>query len=248
MAGHSKWSKVKRIKAVNDVKKAKVFTKLIREITVAARQGGGDPDGNPRLRTALVTARVQNLPADNIDRAIKKGTGDLEGIRIEETSYEGYGPAGVAVIIDVMTDNKNRIVPEIRSILNKFGGNLGENGSVSWNFDKKGVLSVKNTSKSEDEILELALDAGALDMRNESGSIEIYTEPFHFPDVKHKLEEKGLEFEVAQVSKLPKSMVTLDLADAQKMMKLIDALEDNDDIQNVWTNADFPDEVLEKLG
>lgn len=248
MAGHSKWSKVKRIKAVTDVKKAKIFTKLIREITVAARVGGGDPDGNPRLRTALATARVKNLPADNIDRAIKKGTGDLEGVRYDEVSYEGYGPSGVAVIIDVMTDNKNRIVPEIRSMLSKYGGNLGENGSVSWNFEKKGLLSIKENKLSEDEILELALDAGALDIKNEDGSFEIFTEPFHLPDVKHKLEEKGIQFDVAQVSQLPKSTIKLEGANAEKMAKLIDALEDNDDVQNVWTNAEFPDDVLEKLG
>lgn len=248
MAGHSKWSKVKRIKAVTDVKKAKIFTKLIREITVAARQGGGDPDGNPRLRTALTTARVKNLPADNIDRAIKKGTGDLEGVRYDEVSYEGYGPSGVAVIIDVMTDNKNRIVPEIRSMLSKYGGNLGETGSVSWNFEKKGLLSIKENKLSEDEILELALDAGALDIKKDDGSFEIFTEPFQLPDVKQKLEQKGIQFDVAQVSQLPKSMVKLDETNAEKMIKLIDALEDNDDVQNVWTNAEFPDDVLEKLG
>lgn len=247
MAGHSKWSKVKRIKAVTDVKKAQIFTKLIREITVAARQGGGDPDGNPRLRSALVNARVKNLPADNIDRAIKKGTGDLEGVRYDEVSYEGYGPGGVAVIMDVMTDNKNRVVPEIRSILGKFGGNLGETGSVSWNFETKGLLLVKNNSLSEDEMMELALDAGALDVKNEDDSLEIFTEPYQLPDVKTKLEEKGVQFEVAQISKLPKSMVSLDKSHAEKMIKLIDALEDNDDVQNVWTNAEFPDEVLKSL-
>lgn len=248
MAGHSKWSKVKRIKAVNDVKKAKIFTKLIREITVAARMGGGDINGNARLRAAVATARIQNLPGDNIDRAIKKGTGDLEGVRIEEISYEGYGPAGVAVIIDVMTDNKNRVVPELRSTLGKFGGNLGETGSVSWNFETKGLLSVKDNNLSEDQLMELALEAGALDVKLEDGLVEIFTEPFGLTDVKSKLEEKGLVFDVAQVSKLPKSMVSLDTASSEKMMKLIDSLEDNDDVQNVWTNADFSEEALKNLG
>ncbi len=247
MAGHSKWSKVKRIKAVTDVKKAKIFTKLIREITVAARQGGGDPDGNPRLRTALAIARVKNLTKDNIDRAIKKGMGTLEGINYDEVSYEGYGPSGVAVIIDVLTDNKMRIVPEVRSTLNKFGGNLGETGSVSWNFETKGLLAVKETKMSEDEIMELALDAGALDLKNEDGIFEIFTEPYHLNDVKSRLETKGLEFDVAQVSKLPKTMIRIEGENAEKLIKLIDTLEDNDDVQNVWTNAEFPDEVLKSL-
>lgn len=247
MAGHSKWSKVKRIKAVTDVKKAKIFNKLIREITVAARQGGGDPAGNPRLRTALANARVKNLPADNIDRAIKKGTGTLEGVSYDEVSYEGYGPAGVAIIIDVLTDNKMRIVPEVRSTLNKFGGNLGETGSVSWNFETKGLLSVKESKLSEDELMEAALDAGAVDIKTEDGQIEIFTEPYHLPDVKSKLETKGLQFDVAQVSKLPKTMIRVEGEAAEKMVKLIDTLEDNDDVQNIWTNAEFPDDVLEKL-
>ena len=247
MAGHSKWSKVKRIKAVNDVKKAKIFNKLIREITVAAREGGGDPDGNARLRTALATARVQNLPSDNIDRAIKKGTGDLEGVRYDEVTYEGYGPSGVAVIVDVMTDNKKRVVPEIRSILTKHGGNLGETGSVSWNFETRGLLAVKETKLSEDELMELALEAGADDIKNEEGSFEIYTDPTQMTEVKSTLEEKGLEFEEAQISKLPKTMVKLDGDVSEKVMKMIDALEDNDDVQNVWTNADFDDEAIQKL-
>lgn len=247
MAGHSKWSKVKRIKAVTDVKKAKIFNKLIREITVATRQGGGDPNGNPRLRTALANARVKNLPADNIDRAIKKGAGTLEGISYEEISYEGYGPGGVALIIDVLTDNKMRIVPEVRATLSKFGGNLGETGSVSWNFETKGLLAVKETKMSEDQIMELALEAGAEDLKNEGGSFEIFTQPFQLNDVKSKLEEKGLEFEVAQISKLPKTIMRIEGETAEKLVKLIDTLEDNDDVQNVWTNADFPDEILQKL-
>lgn len=247
MAGHSKWSKVKRIKAVTDVKKAKIFTKLIREITVAARQGGGDPDGNPRLRTALAIARVKNLTKDNIDRAIKKGTGTHEGVSYEEVSYEGYGPGGIAVIIDVLTDNKMRIVPEVRATLSKFGGNLGETGSVSWNFETKGLLAVKETKMSENEIMELALEAGADDLKNEDGSFEIFTEPYHLNDVKAKLETKGLEFEIAQISKLPKTTMRIEGENAEKMVKLIDTLEDNDDVQNVWTNAEFPDDILDKI-
>lgn len=244
MAGHNKWSKIKRAKGANDAKRGKIYTKLIREITVAAKNGGGDPDANPRLRTAIATARGENMPKDNIERAIKKGTGEMGDVVFEEATFEGYGPNGAAVIIDVLTDNRNRVVPEIRHALSKHGGNLGENGSVSWNFETKGYLAIEKKDLEEDTVMEMALEAGAEDFKAEDDVYEIFTEPTEFVDVKTKLEEQGVSFVSSQISKLPKTLVALDGKDAEKMMKIIDTLEDNDDVQNVWTNADIPEEVM----
>ncbi|MCB0272866.1 MAG: YebC/PmpR family DNA-binding transcriptional regulator [Bdellovibrionales bacterium] len=246
MAGHNKWSKIKRLKSVNDAKKGKIYTKLNREITVAVKNGGSDPEGNPRLRAALIMARNENMPKDNIERAIKKAAGELGNIIYEEASFEGYGPSGAAVIIDVLTDNRNRVVPEIRHALSKHGGNLGENGSVSWNFETKGYLAVSKDTANEDQLMEWSLEAGAEDMKSEDDVFEILTDPSDFADVKTRLEEKGITFVSAQISKLPKTMVELQGADAEKMIKIIDTLEDNDDVQNVWTNANIPDEIMNK--
>ncbi|MEZ4819613.1 MAG: YebC/PmpR family DNA-binding transcriptional regulator [Bdellovibrionota bacterium] len=244
MAGHNKWSKIKRAKGANDAKRGKIYTKLIREITVAAKAGGGDPDSNARLRTAIATARGENMPKDNIDRAIKKGTGDVGNVIYEEAVFEGYGPSGAAVIIDVLTDNRNRVVPEIRHALSKHGGNLGENGSVSWNFETKGYMTVEKDAFDEDTLMEMALEAGAEDMRVDDDVYEIFTDPTEFVDVKTKLEAQNVPFTSSQISKLPKTMVNLDGKDAEKMIKIIETLEDNDDVQNVWTNADISEEIM----
>jgi len=244
MAGHNKWSKIKRAKGANDAKRGKIYTKLNREITVAVKSGGPEPESNPRLRTAIATARGENMPKDNIERAIKKASGDLGDVIYEEITFEGYGPNGAAVIIDVLTDNRNRVVPEIRHALSKHGGNLGENGSVSWNFETKGYLTVDKTLFEEDPLMEMALEAGAQDLKVEDDVFEIFTQAADFAEVKAQLEEKGVAFLSSQVSKLPKTMVNLDGKDAEKMLKIIDILEDNDDIQNVWTNADIAEDVL----
>lgn len=244
MAGHNKWSKIKRAKGANDAKRGKIYTKLNREITVAVKAGGPDPDANPRLRVAIATARGENMPKDNIERAIKKASGDLGDVVYEETVFEGYGPNGAAVIIDVLTDNRKRVVPEIRHALSKHGGNLGENGSVSWNFETKGYMTLEKKLFEEDVLMEMVLEAGAEDLKAEDDIYEIFTAPADFADVKTKLEDSGVIFLSSQISKLPKTFVTLDGKDARKMIKIIDILEDNDDIQNVWTNADIPDDVL----
>lgn len=246
MAGHNKWSKIKRAKGANDAKRGKIYTKLIREITVAIKNGGSDPEANPRLRVAIATARGENMPKDNIERAIKKASGEMGDVVYEETSFEGYGPNGAAVIIDVLTDNRNRVVPEIRHALSKHGGNLGENGSVSWNFDTLGYLVVDKSKHGEEELMEMAIEAGAKDFTVQDDVYEILTEPTDFADVKSTLEDKGVQFQSSQISKLPKTMVALDGKDAEKMIKIIETLEDNDDVQNVWTNADIPDEVLDR--
>ncbi|MCB1198407.1 MAG: YebC/PmpR family DNA-binding transcriptional regulator, partial [Deltaproteobacteria bacterium] len=206
--------------------------------------GGGDPDSNARLRTAIATARGENMPKDNIDRAIKKGTGDVGNVIYEEAVFEGYGPSGAAVIIDVLTDNRNRVVPEIRHALSKHGGNLGENGSVSWNFETKGYMTVEKDAFDEDTLMEMALEAGAEDMRVDDDVYEIFTDPTEFVDVKTKLEAQNVPFTSSQISKLPKTMVNLDGKDAEKMIKIIETLEDNDDVQNVWTNADISEEIM----
>lgn len=246
MAGHNKWSKIKRAKGANDAKRGKIYTKLNRELTVAVKNGGPDPEANPRLRVAIATARGENMPKDNIERAIKKASGDAEDVIYEEITFEGYGPNGAAVIIDVLTDNRNRVVPEIRHALSKHGGNLGENGSVSWNFDTRGYLTIAKDQAEEDKLMEWAIDAGAEDFKIDEDVYEILTPPTEFADVKSKLEDQGVSFISSQISKLPKTMVSLDGKDAEKMIKIIETLEDNDDIQNVWTNADIPDEIFEK--
>jgi YebC/PmpR family DNA-binding regulatory protein len=248
MSGHSKWSTIKRKKGAIDSKRGKIFTKLIKEITLAARLGGGDLEGNSRLRQAIMAAKEENMPKDNIDRAVKKGTGDQAGAAAyEETTYEGYGPAGVAVIVDVMTDNKNRTVAEIRHILSKHGGNLGENGCVGWMFDKKGSIVFDKKVVSEDALMEVALDAGAEDVRDQESEWEVITDPMTFEAVKKAIDQKGWKYLEARVGKIPQNTVKLEAGKAEQMLKLMEKLEDNDDVQNVYANFDIPDDVMEKL-
>ncbi len=249
MSGHSKWAQIKHKKAHTDAKRGKVFTKIVKEIATAAKLGGGDPEGNPRLRTAIDNAKEVNMPHDNIKKAIMKGTGELPGVSYEEYLYEGYGPAGVAVMVEVMTDNKNRTVPEIRHIMSKNGGSLGESGCVSWIFEKKGYILVGKKKTSEDVLMAVALDAGAEDMKNDpqEENFEIITAPEDFAAVKEAVEKAGLPVESAEITMLPKTYVVLDEKAADQMVRLIDALEDNDDVQNVYANFDIPDDVAEKI-
>ncbi len=239
MSGHSKWATTKRKKAVIDAKRGKIFTKLIKEITIAAREGGGDINGNPRLRLAVDNAKSANMPADNIDRAIKKATGELEGITYHELNYEGYGAAGVAVIVEVATDNKNRTVAEVRHLFSKNGGVLGETGSVAWMFSRKGVIALPKQNKSEDEIMELVLDAGADDFQIEDQYYEVQTSLENFESVRKVLKDKKLEIENASLQWIAKNSIAVSGEDAEKVIKLIESLEDNDDVQNVYSNADF---------
>jgi len=241
MSGHSKWHTIKRKKAAIDAKRGKLFTKLIKEITIAARMGGGDPDGNPRLRLAIDNAKSANMPADNIERAIKKATGELEGTTFYEITYEGYGPAGIAFIVGVATDNKNRTVAEIRHIFSKNGGSLGETGSVAWMFEKKGVITFPKQNKSEDEIMEIILEAGADDLQSEEDFYIVKTPVESFEQTRRALLGKNIQIENASLQWVAKNFVSISGEDAQKVIKLIEALEDNDDVQNVYTNADFVD-------
>ena len=247
MSGHSKWSKIKRYKEASDAKKGKVFTKLIKELTIAARMAGGDPDTNPRLRKAIQDSKVQNMPSDNIERAIKKGTGDLEGVNYEEYTMEGYGPKGVAILIQIQSDSRNRTLAEIRHIFQKFNGNLGAEGCVSWMFDKKGFIAFDKSAVDEDKLMEIGLDAGADDIRDKGDQFEVITKPLDFEKVKKALEDNGLKFDVGEVAMIPQTVVPLDKKDAEVMMKLIEELEDNEDVQNVWTNSDIPDEVMKEI-
>jgi YebC/PmpR family DNA-binding regulatory protein len=245
MSGHSKWSSIKHKKAAQDARRGKTFTKLIREISTAARLSGGDPEHNPRLRTAVLSARAANMPSDNIDRAIKKGTGDIPGVVYEEATYEAYGPGGVAILIETLTDNKNRTVAEIRHLLAKHGGNMADAGSVSWMFDPKGQIRVKTSEKDEDELLELILEAGADDMESAGEFFEITTEPHDIDRVKQVLEGAALQIFEAEVAKVPKSIVPVTGKDARQLLKLMNAIEDQDDVQKAWANFDIPDEELE---
>ncbi len=244
MSGHSKWSTIRHKKGAADAKRGKVFTKLIKEITIAARIGGGDPAANPRLRTAIAAAKNENMPKDNMDRAIKKGTGELEGVSYEENTYEGYGPGGAAVLLESLTDNKNRAVAEIRHIFSKRGGNLGENGCVAWMFDKKGYLNVEKNAADEEQLMEVALEAGAEDVREDGDSFEIITEPDDFESVREALEKAEIPYTEAEVTMLPQNIVSLTGKEAEQMMKLMEALEDCDDVQKVYTNADIPDDMV----
>jgi YebC/PmpR family DNA-binding regulatory protein len=248
MSGHSKWSKVKHIKAKEDAKRGKVFSKYIREIMVAARDGGGDPAFNPRLRTIISAAKAANMPNDNIDRAIKKGTGEGGATVYEEITYEGYGPGGVAIMVEVLTDNKKRTVSEIRHIMSRNNGNLGETGCVAWNFEKKGLIVVESPKVSEDELLEAALDAGAEDVRSEGDTHEIITVPNSVMDVKDSLEHKKIAVASAEITMLPKNTVRVDGKTAESALKLMDALEEHDDVQHVYSNFDIPEEVMAKIG
>ena len=248
MAGHSKWANIKHRKAAQDAKRGKIFTKLIREIVVAAKMGGADQDSNPRLRDAVSKALSANMKKDTVENAIKRGAGAGEGENYDEIRYEGYGPAGVAVMVDCLTDNRNRTVSDVRHAFTKSGGNLGTDGSVSYLFTKIGTLTFP-TGSDEDQIMEAALEAGAEDVvTNDDGSIDVTTEPELFTDVKEAMVAAGLEPEIAEVTQKPSTSVDLQLEDAQKVMKLVDILEDLDDVQNVYTNADFSDEVLAQLG
>ncbi|MCK9210543.1 MAG: YebC/PmpR family DNA-binding transcriptional regulator [Ignavibacteriaceae bacterium] len=239
MSGHSKWATIKRKKGAADAKRGKIFTKLIKEITIAARQGGGDANGNPRLRLAIDNAKAANMPADNIERAIKKATGELEGVSYVELMYEGYGPGGIAILVEVATDNKNRTVAEVRHIFSKIGGSMGESGSVAWMFERKGIISVKRNNKSEDDVMEIVLDAGADDMQTEEDIFEVTTSLESFETVRKTLLDKTLEIENASLEWIAKNTLAVAGEDAEKVVKLIETLEDNDDVQNVFSNADI---------
>jgi YebC/PmpR family DNA-binding regulatory protein len=249
VSGHSKWSQIKHKKAHTDAKRGKTFTKIVKEISIAARLGGGDPDSNPRLRTAIEKAKEVNMPHDNIKKAIMKGTGELPGVTYEEYVYEGYGPAGVAILFEVMTDNKNRTLPEIRHIMARGGGNLGETGCVSWLFDKKGYILVNKAKASEDVVMAIALDAGAEDMKNnlQEENYEIITAPEDFVAVKSAIEKSNIPIESSEITMIPKNYVVLDEKAAEQMIRLVDALEEHEDVQNVYANFDIPDEVAEKV-
>lgn len=245
MAGHSKWANIKHKKSAEDAKRGKIFTKLVKEIIVAARMGGGDPNANPRLRAAIQNAKANNLPKDKVERSIKKGTGELEGVNYEEVAYEGYGPGGAAVLVESLTDNKNRTVSEVRHVFSKYGGKMGENGCVDWMFDKKGWIPVKKSDADEETLMTAALEAGAEDIREEdSENFEIITPPDAFEDVKAALDEAGIAYEDEEVTMLPQTYINLSGKEAEQMYKLMDALDDNDDVQRVYTNADIPEEVI----
>jgi YebC/PmpR family DNA-binding regulatory protein len=248
MSGHSKWATTKHKKAAIDAKRGKMFTKITKEITVAAKLGGGDPDGNPRLRTAIAKAKGVSMPADNIKRAVQKGTGELPGVSYEEITYEGYGPHGVAVVIEVLTDNRNRTVSEIRNIFSKAGGNMGETGCVGWMFHKKGYFVVSRAKVEEDKLMTLALDAGAEDMQTEEENFVITTPLTEFEKVKKALEDGGVQPEVAELTMLPQTSVKIEgEKEASAVIRLVDALEDNDDVQNVYANFDIPDAVMSAI-
>lgn len=250
MSGHSKWAQIKHKKAHTDAKRGKVFSKIVKEITVAARLGGGDPTGNPRLRTAIEKAKEVNMPHENIKRAIMKGTGELPGVSYEESVYEGYGPGGVAILLEVLTDNKNRTGSEIRHIMTKNRGSLGEAGCVAWMFEKKGYILIEKTKIDEDTLMAVALEAGAEDMRNDpkEDNYEVVTVPEDMNKVKTSLEAAGIPVSLAEITMLPKSYIALDEKSAEQMLRLVDALEDHDDVQNVYTNFDITDEVIAKVG
>ena len=239
MSGHSKWHTIKHKKGALDAKRGKLFTKLIKEITVAARTGGGDPDSNARLRKAVLDAKGANMPNDTIDRAVKRGTGELEGVSYEEITYEGYGPGGVAIMVDSMTDNRNRTVAEIRHIFSKNGGNMGSSGSVSYLFDKKGYIVVDKTARSEDELFELVIEAGAEDLRDDEDNFEIITAPETFDAVLSAVKSAGVEPHVAEVEMIPQNYIKLEGQDAKQMLKLMESLEDHDDVQKVSANFDI---------
>jgi len=239
MSGHSKWSTIKRKKAATDQKRGKIFTKLIKEITVAAREGGGDIDGNPRLRLVVDNAKSANMPMDNIERAIKKATGEVEGAHYLELTYEGYGPGGVAILVESLTDNKNRTVAEVRHGLTKHGGSLGESGSVAWMFDRKGIITMPTQGKTEDDIMELVLEAGAEDLQSDDDFFEITTAVEGFETVRKAIVDDELEIENASLQWIAKNTIEVSGEAAEKLMKMIDMIEDSDDVQNVYTNADF---------
>ena len=239
MSGHSKWHSIKHKKAATDSKRGRIFTRLIKEMTAAARMGGGDPDANPRLRLAVATAKASNMPAENIKRSIMRGTGELPGVSYEDVNYEGYGPGGVAIFMVGLTDNKNRTVAELRHLLSKHGGNLGESGCVGWMFDRKGYIVVEKAAAGEDKLLEIALGAGAEDLKEDGDSFEIITAPEEMEGVRAALEAAGIPLTTAEISMIPQNYVKLEGKNAQTMLKLMEALEDHEDIQNVYSNFDI---------
>jgi YebC/PmpR family DNA-binding regulatory protein len=248
MSGHSKWSSIKHKKAATDAKRGKVFTKLIKEITVSARLGGKDQNANPRLRTAIGAAKAANMPHDNIERAIKKGTGELPGVSYEEVTYEGYGSGGVAVLIHAMTDNRNRTVAEIRHLFSKHGGNMAEAGAVGWMFEKKGVILVETDKAEEDLLLELSLEAGADDLQTEEGNYVVTTSTEAFEVVREALSKNNIPLISSELSMVPQNTVELDADKARQVLKLMDAIEDHDDVQDVYSNFDIPDSIMEEVG
>jgi len=248
MSGHSKWSTIKHKKGAADAKRGKIFTKLIKEITVAARMGGGDIEGNPRLRTAVGDAKAENMPRENIERAIKKGTGELEGVAYEEFSYEGYAPGGVAILVEMMTDNRNRAASDVRHIFTKSGGNLGEAGCVAWMFDKRGSIVFNKTGVSEEELMEIALEAGAEDVRDQEEQFEVITALADFEAVKSAFDTRDMKYELAEITMIPQTTVPIeDPKQAQQILRLMDALDDCDDVQNAYANFDIADEILEAM-
>ncbi len=248
MSGHSKWSTIKRKKGAIDAKRGKIFTRLIKEIIVAARMGGGEPEANPRLRSAIASAKAENMPKDNIERAIKKGTGELEGAVYEEITYEGYGPGGVAVLVDCMTDNKNRSVADIRHYFSKSGGNLGEFGCVSWMFTKKGTILIDKGTIGEEELMVKALDAGAEDVVEEENFYQVLSAPEDFETVREALEAAGVQFIEASVAMVPQTIVEItEEKTAKQILRLLENLEEHDDVQNVYANFDIPEEIMEAV-
>ena len=247
MSGHSKWSTIKHKKALKDAKRGKAFTKFIKEITVAARMGGGDINANPRLRTAVLTARQNSMPADNIDRAIKKGTGELEGVTYDEVTYEGYGPGGVAILVQALTDNRNRTVAELRSVFEKHGGTLGVTGCVAWMFTKRGLITVERAGVDEDRVMEVALEGGADDVKDSGDILEILTAPEKFEVVKEALDKAKIPLASAEVTMVPQSTVDIAGKNAEHMVRLLEVLEDHDDVQTVSSNMDIAAEELERL-
>ncbi|HOC29551.1 MAG TPA: YebC/PmpR family DNA-binding transcriptional regulator [Treponemataceae bacterium] len=241
MSGHSKWATIKHAKGAADAKRGQMFTKFIKEISIAARMGGGDPASNPRLRTAILKARGANMPKDNIERAIKKGTGELGATTFEELTYEGYGPGGVAVLVEVLTDNKNRAAANVRNLFSKNGGNLGATGSVAYMFARKGVIEYDAETINEDELMEVALEAGADDVSNEDGVLTVTTDPANFETAVEALQAKGYESVSASISMVPDTYTSLDVETTRKVLKLIDKLEEDDDVQNVYSNIDIPE-------
>ena len=247
MSGHSKWAGIKHKKAAQDAKRGRIFTKLIREITVAAREGGGSPDTNARLRTAIDRARDANMPQDNIEKAIKRGTGDLPGVTYESCIFEGYGQGGVAIMVEALTDNKNRTSAEIRNIFSKRGGNMAGSGSVSWIFTKKGYILIDKSQGTEDDIFAVSVDAGAEDVKTEGKDYEIFCGPQDFESVKSAIKEKGIKWELAELTMVPNSTVSVTGQNAKQLLALIEALEDHDDAQKVYANFDIPEDVLEEI-
>ena len=250
MSGHSKWATIKRKKGALDAKRGKVFTRIIRELTISARMGGGDPDGNPRLRAAIDEAKANNMPKDNIERAVKKGSGGLEGSSFDEMTYEGYGPGGVALMVDVMTDNTNRTTPEIRKIFEKGGGNFGSPGSVRFQFDKKGWFQIEKSAVGEDKLMEIVLEAGADDLdASDSETYEVIAQPEAFQAVREALDKAGIPVLEAKLGMLPNIWVNVDdETKAKQILRIADALDDHDDVQNVWSNFDIPEDVLSRIG